>query len=401
MNCYSSSTVRKSAFVVLAWLTLAHALRGQESSDHESPLLVPAQPSVYLRIPRVANAGVPPAALSEPSADRPVRLPAVQQPVPRPSDFAPIAPKAGNAAAVANELWLVSTRRMSAAGPGGAAPELTPDVFRYVSGRGWIPSSLDELVRARPLAVTSIFVHGNDTDAEEAVNDGTGLYGQLVAVAANVPPTRFIIWSWPIEKTGLRVRRSAQTNASRSNVEGYFLAAFLRRLGPDSPISILGYSSGAAVVTGALHVLGGGTLENRRLADPPQPHQATIDAVLLGAAMPNDWLLPGRPHDRALVPAERLVVTMNPEDAVLHWYPLLWGRGGPVALGSTGIANASALGPGQAKLAQFNLERALGRNHGWQYYSASPEVISLLRHEMLQLPATRNRPNAAVARQPR
>ena len=137
------------------------------------------------------------------------------------------------------------------------------------------------------------------------------------------------------------------------------------------------------------------------MAWPVSPAPRSIDAVLLGAATANDWLLPGRPHERALSQVKRIVVTVNPVDGVLQWYSHLWGRGGAEALGATGVTDAARLGSEQAKLVQVDLQDALHRHHGWRYYSGSPEVITLLRNEMLLIPAAQIRRDTAVARRPR
>ena len=208
-----------------------------------------------------------------------------------------------------------------------------PDVNRYVWGRGWVSSSLEELLRGKGTVATTVFVHGNDTNDEFALRAGSGLFSELLGNPIRpAPPTRFVIWSWPNEPTTLRVRKIAQNNAGRVNVEGYYLAVFLRHITPQMPTGIVGYSSGAGVVTGALHVLGNGTLAGRRLPSSPE-RPGIVHAVLLGAAMPNDWLLPGRLHDRAPSQVERLVITVNAADSVLRWYPMLWGKGGPDAAG--------------------------------------------------------------------
>jgi hypothetical protein len=302
----------------------------------------------------------------------------------------------------ATSLWLVSTRRLPYPGGNPTSPDFAPDVHVYVLARGWIQASFNELVSAGGGGVvTTVFVHGNDTDADYALRGGTTLYGQLLGNPATPgPPTRFVIWSWPNETTTLRVRKTTQASAARLGIEGYFLGTCLRWLSPQGPTSVVGYSSGAGVVTGALHVLGGGVLEGRRLADPAPPEASKIHAVLLGAAMPNNTLLPGMPHDRAWTQVERLLVTVNPDDAVLHFYPMLWGRGGPAALGASGVVERARLGPAQAKLIELDMRGALRRNHGWRYYSGSPEVTTLLRQEMLSLPAARNQA-VELARQPR
>ena len=132
-------------------------------------------------------------------------------------------------------------------------------------------------------------------------------------------------------------------------------------------------------MTGGLHVLGGGTLEGRHLASPAPPEASKIHAVLLGAAAPNDVLLPGMPHERAWTQVERLVITFNPNEAACSQSvsPFLWGRGGPSALGSTGVVDVARLGPAREKLVQLDLRNALNRNHGWKYYSSSPQVAEI------------------------
>jgi len=390
------SDCRRLASVALLWSTLSCGLRAEEEPIHEPPRLLPAVPSVYLRVPygTGAQAGTlspeaPSAALTQVAPNSvfdstvPTRLPAVQ-----------------GAVARVSELWLVSTRRLPRAGDSVVAPTFAPDVSRYVWGQGWMPSSLEEFLgTSTNEAITTVFVHGNDTTAEDALRGGCGLFSQLLGnAAAPAPLARFVIWSWPNESTTLRVRKSAQANAGRVNMEGFLLAEFLERVAQRSPTSVVGYSSGAGVATGALHALGGGALDGRVLATLPCDERNSINAVLLGAAMPNDWLLPGRPHERAVSQAERLVMTVNPTDAVLRWYPFLWGRNGPAALGATGIAQLAPLGPDQAKIAQPNLEAALQTRHGWRYYSGSPEVIALLRREMLEHPAVRVGRNVASRR---
>jgi hypothetical protein len=396
------TAARRLALVVSTWASLTLSLRAQEDQNHEQPGPFEGAPSVYLRVPRGAAANEATAKAPEPGLAPVSSMPAVRAPDARANSPLFAAPELPGPASIKGELWLVSTRRLPKAGDNAIAPEFAPDVYRYLGQGNWVPSSLVDFLQSAPAgAVTTIFVHGNDTDAAYAAGGGGNLYVQLLAgVAADAPPMRFVIWSWPNEPTTIRVRRIAQANASRTNIEGYFLAAFLRGLPPETPTSIAGYSSGAGVVTGGLHVLGGGALEGRTLPWPTQPAPRSIDAVLLGAATANDWLLPGKPHERALSQVKRMVVTVNATDGVLQWYTHLWGRGGAAALGATGVADAARLGSEQAKLVQVDLQNALHRHHFWRYYSGSPQVIALLRNEMLLFPAQFRRDND-MAQRPR
>ncbi|HEY1599449.1 MAG TPA: hypothetical protein VGG64_07595 [Pirellulales bacterium] len=373
----------------MLWLMLVPTAWGQnDPADHEPPRLPPPNPSVYLRVlPGESLKAAPSSSIPPEPSVGPV-LPQVARSGAPNSALAPAASGMSQLARGASELWMVSTRRLVPNVSDGS-PYFAPDVSRYVGGRGWVPSSLEELVRTpQGTSATTVFVHGNDTNDEFAVRGGTNLFSELLGnPTAPAPPTRFVVWSWPNEPTTLRVRKIAQANAGRVNVEGYYLAAFLQRTVGHHPTGVVGYSSGAGVVTGALHVLGGGTLVGYRLASAPL-QSAGIHAVLLGAAVPNEWLYPGRLHERALSQVEKLVITVNPADSVLRWYPLLWGKGGPGALGATGIPNVSLLGSEQSKVVQLNVQGDLSNRHSWRYYAVAPQVISLLRQEVSELPAT-------------
>ena len=112
--------------------------------------------------------------------------------------------------------------------------------------------------------------------------------------------------------------------------------------------------------------------------------------MLIGAAMSNGWLLPGQPHGRALSQAERMLILFNPADFVLHFYPKLWGRGGPEALGATGMALPARLGPDRQKVKQVNVRSQLNRRHGWDYIADSQQIMSMVRRELVLRPAEAN-----------
>ena len=282
----------------------------------------------------------------------------------------------------ANELWIVSTRELPDAGCGCPSPEFAPQVEQYHCGSGWVRSTLAQFVAGDQVpGATVVFIHGNDTDKHEAEARGRQLYRQLHASRCPLPPTRLVIWSWPSERVVPRYRKDAQLKVCRTNIEGYYLARFVDLLSANTAVSLAGYSFGAPIVTGGLHLLGGGVLEGRQLVDRQHPDRQPARAMLLGGAMSNSWLLPGRRHDRALSQVDRMVIFFNPKDVVLHWYPWLWGRGGSEALGRTGIAAPSRLGPERAKVAQINVQRQMHHRHGWDYFARSPSIMSAIWRE--------------------
>ncbi len=158
-------------------------------------------------------------------------------------------------------------------------------------------ASLEELTASdSPQFVTSLLVHGNDTDGRLAVSKGWEVYRSLVRKAPAGQRVRLIVWSWPSDHIPGRFRDDARIKAQRTNIEAYYLARFLDRQRGDNPISLVGYSFGARVITGALHLLGGGVLEGRRLGQREQYPRPPLHAVLMAAVLDRDWLLPGRQH---------------------------------------------------------------------------------------------------------
>ncbi len=229
-----------------------------------------------------------------------------------------------------HELWIVSTRNLPGNICSCPAAEFSPGVERFTCGHGWKRSSMEELLATDvPSCTTAILIHGNDTSANEAEARGGEFFRELVTGCCDSAPTRLIVWSWPSDKVICSYRKDAQLKACRTNVEGYYLARFVDQLSAETPVTIGGYSYGARVVTGGLHLLGGGVLEGGQLTERVHPDRRSTSALLMGAAMANNWLLPGMRHDRAISQVDRMMILFNPKDFVLHFYPRLWGGAGP------------------------------------------------------------------------
>jgi hypothetical protein len=292
-------------------------------------------------------------------------------------------PNDGSATSRPNQLWLVSTRRLPDC-PCVHCDTGRADIYRYECGVGWQRSSQEAFLAAGGSDfVTTVFVHGNDTDAEEARDEGHQLYARLTSTACPGAPVRFVIWSWPSERILGRIRSDIQAKACRANADAFYLADFLDGLASDARVSLLGYSLGARVTVGALHLLGGGVLDGRQMETHRHANRPGARVVLIAGAIADDWLQPGMRYERALSQCERLVVMYNPLDAVLRFYPLMYGRGGPNALGYTGIRNVYRLGEDRQKVLELNVSGAVHRGHGWGHYANSPSILCRLRHELL------------------
>lgn len=291
------------------------------------------------------------------------------------------------APAMENQLWLVSTRALPHL-PLNSSRRAVPEVSRY-QHEAWQRSSLEELMAARdPGLTTAVLIHGNDTDEQEALAKGIGVFQSLSQRADQ--PFRLIVWSWPADYVRGTMRQDVRLKAERADVDAFYLAQFLDELNANEPVSLVAFSLGARITAGALHLLGGGALGGRTMAVERAESRPPIRAVLMAPAVDDDSLLPGRRHGRALAVVERMVLLVNPRDRVLRWYRFVSPRSGATALGSHGLTSLAALGPFRQKIEQIDVHPLLGGQHGWSSYAGSPEILEQLKREILIGSARRN-----------
>jgi hypothetical protein len=153
------------------------------------------------------------------------------------------------------------------------------------------------------------------------------------------------------------------------------LAQWLAELRAGVRVSLIGHSFGPRIITGALHLLAGGQLAGCGLSQGTVAEWSTgkrnpVRAVLLAAALDYDWLAPGGCHERALSLADQMLVTCNPCDRALRWYPRMSGRGGPPALGSVGLSGVE----NAKKIELIDVSDEVGRQHDYRGYNAASQV---------------------------
>jgi len=284
--------------------------------------------------------------------------------------------ESGLSAAPGRQVWLVSTRAAyRCVSPDGV------DAIRFWHLQG--DSQWGEADRAAFLAAddpalpTTVVIPGNRATAQDAIDMGWQVLGQLEAAAPG--RTRLVVWAWPAERTSRRNRPDVQLKAARSDTESYWLAAILGRMHPQVPVNLVGYSFGARIITGACELLAGGQIACRRLDAEGPARRAPMRAMLVAGALDAHWLLPGYRNGRALSQLDRLLVTVNGCDPVLRFYPLMYGRGGPPAMGYVGLAAPACLGAEREKIELLGVSCEVGKNHAWDAYFCS----AALRQRML------------------
>jgi hypothetical protein len=292
-----------------------------------------------------------------------------------------------------DQLWLVSDR--------GLACRAVADVeklqyWRYDGEKSWVRSDLAALEAADgPDLLTTVFVHGNRIAWSEAFTKGWAAYRALVRTA-DERPLRVVIWSWPSAPIHGLVE-DARVKARRTNLSGYHLASFVDRLNPKAPLSLWGHSFGARVVTGALHVLGGGQLGGHRLAQRVHAARDKVQVVLLVAALDNVWLAPGRFHGQAMSQVDRMLLVNNSCDAALKRYHRIYHRRAcQEALGYTGLPTAWLDAASQGKIQQVDACCVVGRQHTLAGYLWATGLMARMRRVLLFQP-DRQRSGETVA----
>jgi hypothetical protein len=276
--------------------------------------------------------------------------------------------------AAASDVWLVSTRAEPHCG--NLDESLEGLCYqRWENDCEWSPSDAKAFQSTSDTATpTVVFVPGNRTDAGWAITKGLYTYDSIRACAGD-RPFRYVIWSWPADRVCRRTKADTQLKADYSDAEGYYLAQWLNQLPPGVKVSLIGHSFGPRIITGALHLLAGGEVAGRRLPSDiiaawSKGKRNPVRAVLLAAAVDADWLAPNGCHGSALPLVEAMLITRNGCDRVLRFYPRIYGRGGPEALGSIGPCGIGDAG----NVEVIDVACEVGKVHDWRDYCLAPDV---------------------------
>lgn len=283
-----------------------------------------------------------------------------------------------------DEIFLVSTRAL----PSHCQSEMLVGqmrVKRYDPALGWQPDSLATLTEtASPGGYTQLLMHGNWMDAVWTERRGWEMYHQLIQGLPADQPIRYIIWSWPSDRQPKPLRTTRQ-NASRCDDEAFYVGWLLSQLPPEERVSLMGFSLGARVLSGGLHLLGGGTLRGRALpSHEPNAHGYKV-AFWAGAVSVSSPTLYGT-RQQSWDRMNSLLNIFNSADPVLRRYHLVTRQKGDRAIGQNGIYVSSA--DNREKLTQLNACGIVGKEHAWDRYIRSRTLMDRTRAQLIwPLPA--------------
>jgi hypothetical protein len=287
--------------------------------------------------------------------------------------FAPAALQAAEKLSV--EVWLIDTRCAPVCGDWEAGKAQIA-YWRLDENRHWVAENATTFAENSETSTPTIFlVHGNRTTNDEAVEFAWPIYCWLSQLGGE-RSYRVAIWSWPSERTDKRQRRDVQAKVAYCDSQSYYLADCLRQMKANAPISLVGYSLGARIISGSLQLCGGGTLACHGLpefaAGELKP-TGRVRAALIADASDCFVLAPGGRNELAASQAEEILVTRNVCDTALRWYPRLYGRGGPEAMGFIGPC---CFCPANVRV--FDATCCVGRSHSWEDYIYCPHLFATM-----------------------
>jgi hypothetical protein len=291
-----------------------------------------------------------------------------------------------DASALGDEVWLLSTRSIGTK----CDPRLMASGMRcerrMADGR-WQQISWNSTLAAfaSPMP-TVIYVHGNRVDNGVDKSHGLGFYRWLAARKGAKAPLRYVIWSWPSSQIRGRIK-DYEVKAARTQPCGWQLAWVIDQMPTTSPLALIGYSYGARVTTGALHVLGGGALGNLELAERVHPNRPPLNVALVAAAMTAQWLRPEGFHGKAVSQAATLVLVNNQLDPAMRFYPISPMGNGAAALGFAGVPGRESLGDLGKRIHSVDLTSTVGRHHALSAYLSTSSMFGQAIGEVVDLPA--------------
>jgi hypothetical protein len=275
-----------------------------------------------------------------------------------------------------DEIVVVNTRDLC----GSCNPESIRSGLRFetyavtdeIGHRQWQSSDLETYLAFDNSVPTLIFVHGNQITASDAKREGLAVYRKLANYSGSGERMRFVIFSWPAARVG-GLLYDVRLKAQRTAPAGCQLAWLLDQMPADAPVTLIGFSFGARIITGGLHILAGGSLGSCSLSERVHPQRVPVNTVLIAAALHANWLGDGQYHGLAMSQVDRMLLINSCQDVAMRYYRFSAKRGRPQALGLRGPTYLSSAE--RSKIEQRDVSRSTGSRHDLFLYLCPPGVI--------------------------
>jgi len=266
------------------------------------------------------------------------------------------------------------------------------EVHRWSTCR-WERSTIEQATGATGengiVPLTIIYVHGNFMERDNA-RERVRLINSYLARCSS-EHYRLLMLSWPSQRDN-RIIQETRENAQCADSEAYYLASMLQIVTATSErVSLLGFSFGARTVTGALHLVGGGTLPGMPILPPSSDH-APYRVSLVAPAVDRDWLQTNGRHRNAMSGVDQLVNLYNSKDPILRRFRFIDSIANPIAAGFNGfeaVANPRSTVPliGSDRMKQYDCGTQIGITHSERdYYGECPHFQKAIKNLLWKNP---------------
>lgn len=275
------------------------------------------------------------------------------------------------------DYWIISSRNCG----GSPSPANTGCVryFHRTCNRDIRDVGRDAfLASVRPDQPVCFVVHGSYNRWNDVVTESRKI-NRWVHSGSPGAPVQVVFFTWPSDgNMPFIFPVDIAMLGRRASQHSFYLASVISQLPPDQPVCLLGHSHGARSSVAALHLLGGGAIEDGQML-PPGYSTPRLRAVLIAAAIDSNWFNPGQRYSQALQVPEQVLLMRNSRDATLAIYPLRIGRGGR-AMGRDGLATQDRVVMDQMgrKVVELDAAQFAGPNHSFADYHERAELASAI-----------------------
>lgn len=204
-------------------------------------------------------------------------------------------------------------------------------------------------VTQNPSVPILIFSPGYTSTKADTVEIGLKILG----LCDSRKPIRMIFWQWPAEKLACRLLPDIRSKIPVAEANGLYISMLLKRLKPESKVSVLGFSFGTRLLGDAVENIG-----------DLKPAGLKVNLIYGGAASDRDWLAEGKRNGNVPKIANKILVFYNPDDFRLKFYPFLYANDNNVEpLGSNGVPMNFIAREYRNKIEMVNLSPYIGFRH--------------------------------------
>jgi hypothetical protein len=245
------------------------------------------------------------------------------------------------------DIWMIDTHSVSWTQTNDN--EFAKIEYRRLQNNRWEPSDATTFFDSQnPAVPLIIFAPGYTSTTANTIEVGLG----ITRLLPSDKPYRMVFWNWYSERVVHWLRPDIRAKIPVTVANGYYLAQLLRRLKPESLVSLLGFSFGNRILGEAAANLEKNTPEKLRLR-----------MVMASPATDQHDFAEGAKYSGIPELVEKILILYNPADFRLTFYPFLYDSETQInALGRYG-PSASVRKKFQDRIEAVNVDSYIGIRH--------------------------------------